>query len=94
MLSGSHRLTYNYEMLVNSNNVAQTLKLSIKADFVLLLFGLVMSVLGGPAFAIDYFEITKPKFIPVKVGLIVCKGDHGRGYLSYTPNKNVADLEM
>ena len=70
MVSGSHRLTYNYEMLVNSNNVAQTLKLSIKADFVLLLFGLVMSVLGGPAFAIDYFEITKPKFIPVKVGLI------------------------
>ncbi|MEC9360407.1 MAG: hypothetical protein VX985_01065, partial [SAR324 cluster bacterium] len=57
-------------MLVNYNNVAQTLKLSIKADFVLLLFGLVMSVLGGPAFAIDYFEITKPKFIPVKVGLI------------------------
>ena len=30
----------------------------------------------------------------VKDGLIVGKGDHGRGYLTYTPNKNVADLEM
>ncbi len=30
----------------------------------------------------------------VKDGLIVGKGDHGRGYLTYSPNKNVADLEM
>ena len=25
---------------------------------------------GGSALAIDYFEITNPKFVPVKVGLI------------------------
>ena len=29
-----------------------------------------MSVSGGSAYAIDYFEITNPKFVPVKVGLI------------------------
>ncbi|HCV45839.1 MAG TPA: hypothetical protein DF909_07080 [Deltaproteobacteria bacterium] len=29
-----------------------------------------MSVSGGSAHAIDYFEITNPKFVPVKVGLI------------------------
>ena len=30
----------------------------------------------------------------VKDGMIVGNGDKGRGYLTYTPNKNVADLEM
>ena len=30
----------------------------------------------------------------VKDGLIVGKGDHGRGYLTYSPNKNVANLEL
>ena len=30
----------------------------------------------------------------VKGGMIVGNGDKGRGYLTYTPNKNVADLEM
>ena len=44
--------------------------LSIKAGFVFLLLGLIMSVSGGSAHAIDYFEITNPKFVPVKVGLI------------------------
>ena len=29
-----------------------------------------MSISGGSAHAIDYFEITNPKFVPVKVGLI------------------------
>ncbi len=29
-----------------------------------------MSVSGGSAHAIDYFEITNPKFVPIKVGLI------------------------
>jgi len=29
-----------------------------------------MCVTGGSALAIDYFEITNPKFVPVKVGLI------------------------
>ena len=29
-----------------------------------------MSVPGGSAHAIDYFEITNPKFVPIKVGLI------------------------
>ena len=44
--------------------------LSIKEGFVFLLLGLIMSVSGGSAHAIDYFEITNPKFVPVKVGLI------------------------
>ena len=30
----------------------------------------------------------------VQDGLIVGKGDHGRGYLTYSPNKNVANLEL
>lgn len=30
----------------------------------------------------------------VKDGMIVGNGDKGRGYLTYTPNKDVADLEM
>ena len=30
----------------------------------------------------------------VKDGMIMGNGDKGRGYLTYTPNKNVADLEM
>ena len=35
-----------------------------------MLIGLIMSASGGSAVAIDYFEITNPKFVPVKVGLI------------------------
>ena len=30
----------------------------------------------------------------VKGGMIVGNGDHGRGYLTYSPNKEVADLEL
>ena len=30
----------------------------------------------------------------VKKGMIVGKGEKGRGYLTYTPNKNIADLEL
>jgi len=30
----------------------------------------------------------------VKDGMILGNGDKGRGYLTYTPNKNVADLEL
>ena len=36
----------------------------------MLLFGLIMCATGGSALAIDYFEITNPKFVPVKVGMI------------------------
>ena len=55
---------------MKSKNVDRTLILHLKAGFVLLLFGLIMSTTGGSAVAIDYFEITNPKFVPVKVGLI------------------------
>ena len=43
------------------------------------------------------WEATPAKTAPawtVKGGIIVGNGDHGRGYLTYSPNKNVADLEM
>ena len=30
----------------------------------------------------------------VQDGMIVGNGDKGRGYLTYAPNKNVADLEL
>ena len=43
------------------------------------------------------WEATPAKTAPawtVKEGMIVGNGDKGRGYLTYTPNKNVADLEM
>tara|TARA_B100001123_G_C15232191_1_gene995595 strand:- start:546 stop:1247 length:702 start_codon:yes stop_codon:yes gene_type:complete len=43
------------------------------------------------------WEATPAKTAPawkVKKGMIVGNGDKGRGYLTYTPNKNVADLEM
>ncbi|MBC8220535.1 MAG: PD40 domain-containing protein [Proteobacteria bacterium] len=55
---------------MKSKNVNQAIILRIKAGFVFLLFGLNMCVTGGSALAIDYFEITNPKFVPVKVGLI------------------------
>ena len=51
-------------------NGNQAVILRVKAGFVFLLFGLIMSVPGGSAHAIDYFEITNPKFVPIKVGLI------------------------
>ncbi|MEE3265972.1 MAG: hypothetical protein VX221_04260 [SAR324 cluster bacterium] len=57
-------------MLVKPKYGDQATILSIKAGFVFLLLGLIMSVSGGSAHAIDYFEITNPKFVPVKVGLI------------------------
>ena len=43
------------------------------------------------------WEATPAKTAPawtVKKGMIMGNGDKGRGYLTYTPNKNVADLEM
>ena len=43
------------------------------------------------------WEATPAKPAPawtVKKGMIVGNGDKGRGYLTYTPNKNVADLEL
>jgi len=43
------------------------------------------------------WEATPAKTAPawtVKKGMIVGNGDKGRGYLTYIPNKNVADLEM
>ncbi len=43
------------------------------------------------------WEATPAKTAPawtVKKGMIVGNGDHGRGYLTYSPNKNVADLEL
>ena len=57
-------------MLVKPKNGDQATILRIKAGFVFLLFGLIMSVPGGSSHAIDYFEITNPKFVPIKVGLI------------------------
>ena len=69
-MSGSRRRTSNYEMSVKSKNANQAIILRIKAGFVFLLFGLIMCATGGSALAIDYFEITNPKFVPVKVGLI------------------------
>ncbi|MDG1487082.1 MAG: hypothetical protein P8R40_02755, partial [SAR324 cluster bacterium] len=51
-------------------NGNQAVILRVKAGFVFLLLGLIMSVSGGSAHAIDYFEITNPKFVPIKVGLI------------------------
>mgnify|MGYP001586112305 FL=1 len=57
-------------MLVKPKNGNQAVILRVKAGFVFLLFGLIMSVPGGSSHAIDYFEITNPKFVPIKVGLI------------------------
>ena len=57
-------------MLVKPKNGNQAVILRVKAGFVFLLLGLIMSVPGGFAHAIDYFEITNPKFVPIKVGLI------------------------
>ena len=57
-------------MSVKSKNANQAIILRIKAGFVFLLFGLIMCSTGGSALAIDYFEITNPKFVPVKVGMI------------------------
>jgi len=57
-------------MSVKSKNANQAIILRIKAGFVFLLFGLIMCATGGSALAIDYFEITNPKFVPVKVGMI------------------------
>ncbi|MBT3215459.1 MAG: hypothetical protein HN351_12510 [Deltaproteobacteria bacterium] len=55
---------------MKSKNANQAIILRIKAGFVFLLFGLIMCATGGSALAIDYFEITNPKFVPVKVGMI------------------------
>ena len=41
----------------------------MRAGLVFLLFGLFMLSCVGSVSAIDYFKITNPKFIPVKVGL-------------------------
>jgi len=54
---------------VKSTNYVYQLKLRMRAGLVFLLFGLIMLTYGGSVYAIDYFEITNPKFIPVKVGL-------------------------
>ena len=43
--------------------------LRIRAGLVCLLYGTILVSSGSNIFAIDYFEITNPKFIPVKVGL-------------------------
>ena len=43
------------------------------------------------------WEATPAKIAPawtVQAGMIVGNGDKGRGYLTYTANKNVADLEL
>ena len=57
-------------MSVKSKNGDNAIILGIKAGFVFLLFGLIMSASGSSVFAIDYYEITNPKFVPVNVGLI------------------------
>lgn len=57
-------------MSVKSKKDDQVLILFTKAAFVLLLMGLITSLCVRSAVAIDYFEITSPKFVPVKVGLI------------------------
>ena len=56
-------------MSVNSANIFQTLILRIRTDIVLLLLGIVLFTDGNSVYAIDYFEINNPKFVPVKVGL-------------------------
>ena len=43
----------------------------MKFNFIFLITWLILSRIFGLAFAIDFFEITNPKFIPVKVGLIL-----------------------
>ena len=43
------------------------------------------------------WEATPAKIAPawtVQAGMIVGNGDKGRGYLTYTANKNVADLQL
>ncbi len=55
---------------MKSKNGDNAIILGIKAGFVFLLFGLIMSASGSSVFAIDYYEITNPKFVPVNVGLI------------------------
>ena len=54
---------------MKSTNYVYQLKLRMRAGLVFLLFGLFILTCGGSVSAIDYFEITNPKFIPVKVGL-------------------------
>ncbi len=55
---------------MKSKNGDNAIILGIKAGFVFLLFGLITSASGSSVFAIDYYEITNPKFVPVNVGLI------------------------
>ena len=69
-MSGSRRPTSNYEMLVKFINCIQLLILFVIAGFVKLLFGVILFTYGNSVFAIDYFEITNPKFVPVKVGIV------------------------
>ena len=55
----------------------------------------VISIFDGKT--LKGWEATPAKTAPawtVKKGMIVGNGDKGRGYLTYIPNKNVADLEM
>ena len=54
---------------MNSANIFQTLILRIRTGIVLLLLGIVLFTDGNSVYAIDYFEINNPKFVPVKVGL-------------------------
>ncbi len=54
---------------MKSTNYVYQLKLRMRAGLVFLLFGLFILTCGSSVSAIDYFEITNPKFIPVKVGL-------------------------
>ncbi|MBT5486679.1 MAG: hypothetical protein HOK56_05810 [Deltaproteobacteria bacterium] len=54
---------------MKSTNYVYQLKLGMRAGLVFLLFGLFMLTCVGSVSAIDYFKITNPKFIPVKVGL-------------------------
>ena len=72
----------------------------------LLLFHVIASVEGAakngfvPMFdgeTLKGWEATPAKIAPawtVQDGMIVGNGDKGRGYLTYTANKNVADLEL
>ena len=53
---------------MKSQKYFEKLKFKIKAGFVLIILGMVWSSGRSSAFGIDYFEITSPRFVPVKVG--------------------------
>ena len=43
-------------------------------SYLCIISGIVLLSTGRTAFAIDYIEITNPKFIPVKVGVAIGAG--------------------